>query len=270
MVMILLSTSFPALDMRPGNYFRLELSTLPGFIPTERSPDISWFFELIQVLVVVLLILLPVYIALSLLSKEGRRKLLANAILITLILSGALWLATVDLSPASPPASENLPQTVDEAMPFPVFSAEPASWIWPIAILTTAVLLTLGVLLAKSFLTEHISTESPNLIEAADSAMTATLDIEESSIGFDDVIIRCYVEMTLILQAQEGIQRSQGMTAYEFEQKLINQGFPPRPIKQITQLFEQVRYGRHHAKDHEQKDAVECLGEIIDFCRGLS
>ena len=266
--MILLSTSFPALEMRPGISFGFEFTALPGFRTTQRAADISWFFDLLQVLVVVLLILLPVYFALSLLTGEGRRKLLVNTILITIFLLGALWLTTLDLPPAPQQGSESIPESVDDAIPSPAFMAEPASWMLPIAIIATAALLTVGVLLAKLYLTQQISPESLQYSEIDDSAKNAIVEIGEPFISFDDVIIRCYVEMSRLLQAQEGLQRSRAMTTYEFEQALIARGFPSRPIRQLTRLFEKVRYGRHHAVERDERIAVECLSEIIDYCRG--
>lgn len=92
----------------------------------------------------------------------------------------------------------------------------------------------------------------------------ANLDAGES---LRDVIIRCYVAMGDAAREQRGIQRQVGVTPREFEQRLINYaGLPESPVKRLTRLFEQVRYGAHSAGDGEKKEAQACLQAIIAAC----
>jgi hypothetical protein len=103
--------------------------------------------------------------------------------------------------------------------------------------------------------------------EIAEKARSALEDIESADFKFEDVIIRCYAEMSYVLQTQNGIKRPRAMTTFEFEQELIKTGIPARPVQQLTRLFEQVRYGHQDSGEKEKQMAVESLGEIIDFCK---
>ena len=103
----------------------------------------------------------------------------------------------------------------------------------------------------------------------ADNAQATLEAIEDSQMDFQDVIIRCYAEMSQMLMVENNILRDQAMTTQEFEQELLARGFPPQPVRQLTQLFEQVRYGHQKTGESEKRAAKESLNEIIDFCRGL-
>ena len=92
LLMVLLAISMPALQMQPGKMFPLQPSELPSFGSSQESEDVSWFLVLIQGLVIALFILLPVYIVIGLLSKEGRKKLLVEALMIALVLMFGMWL----------------------------------------------------------------------------------------------------------------------------------------------------------------------------------
>jgi hypothetical protein len=225
--------------------------------------------------VIALFILLPVYIVIGLLSKEGRKKLLVDALIITLSLLFVMWLFNLNLPLMQPdeplipqPEFDSLPELDFDAVTPPTFEADPKPWMLILIMIGAAVLLAGGASLAVKYLSNRRSLEMSAYTDIADNARTALQEIKEAKIDFDDVIIRCYAEMSHALQAEYGIQRPQAMTTYEFERELVARGFPTRPVKRLTQLFEQVRYGRQEPMEHEKQAAVECLGEIIDCCRG--
>ena len=71
----------------------------------------------------------------------------------------------------------------------------------------------------------------------------------ESGESFKNVIVRCYTEMSLILQREQGLALEETMTAQEFERLLIARGIPHPPIDQLTCLFEAARYGIDRLKE---------------------
>jgi hypothetical protein len=83
----------------------------------------------------------------------------------------------------------------------------------------------------------------------------------------ENVILRCYQEMSRSLQESRGIERDRAMTVGEFESLLKAQGFPSGPVQQLSDLFEKARYGNlpMHEKDEDQ--AIKSLDAIINFCR---
>lgn len=109
---------------------------------------------------------------------------------------------------------------------------------------------------------------SPNTVEVqlsqqAESALNAL----ELGKDFRDVILRCYLQMTQILQAERNIERSASMTVREFEDILEGKGFPAEPVHQLSRLFEKVRYGREKLLSEDEKTAIQSLNKMIEFCR---
>jgi hypothetical protein len=275
LLMVLLAISLPGLQMRPGKMFLLEPSELSSFGSSQESEDFSWILGLIQGLVIALFILLPVYIVIGLLSKEGRKKLLVDVLIITLSLLFAMWLFNLNLPLMQSdefftlqPGFDGLPELEFDAVSPPTFEADPKPWMLLLIMIGAAVLFAGVAFLAIKFLSNRRSLKKSAYLDIADNARTALEEIKEAKIDFDDVIIRCYAEMDHTLQAENGIQRPQAMTTYEFEQELLARGFPAQPVKRLTQLFEQVRYGRQEPMEYEKQVALECLGEIINCCRG--
>ena len=82
-----------------------------------------------------------------------------------------------------------------------------------------------------------------------------------------EVIIRCYVRMGRALQEEQQIERESFMTTGEFEVLLAARGVPPDPVRQLTRLFDAVRYGRREPAAGEEQRALQCLDAILAYCR---
>ncbi len=59
----------------------------------------------------------------------------------------------------------------------------------------------------------------------------------KSGENFKNVIVRCYQEMSQILQREQGVKLEVTMTAHEFERLLEARGIPHTPIDQLTHGF---------------------------------
>ena len=104
------------------------------------------------------------------------------------------------------------------------------------------------------------------LIQEAQNAVDAI----QSGVDLKNVILHCYAQMTRALYREQGIERQDNMTAREFERQLEIKGFPPTPVHQLTALFEKVRYGAQKTSAQDEKTAMDCLNEIIQYCRSGS
>ena len=89
----------------------------------------------------------------------------------------------------------------------------------------------------------------------------------EAGADLRNVILRCYFQMTRSLQEEQGIEREYPTTVQEFERRLENLGFPSIPLRQLTSLFEKVRYGKQQTNHNDEQIAMDSLNEIIQFCR---
>jgi hypothetical protein len=274
LLLVLLAVSFPALKMQPGDMFLLWTGEGDASGANPVGDNVSWFLVLTQVIIAILIIMLPVYIMLSLLNKEERKKLLANVIMISLFILILLLPFSKDLraiqpnDPATPqPELTEQPELDYDSIPAPIFIFNPSPWMMPLILIGAAVLLAGAAFLSIKILSDRSDLDRLPYLDIAENAQTALEDIHEAKMDFDDIIIRCYAEMSHTLRSEKGIQRSEAMTPHEFEQKLLYRGFPARPIHQLTKLFEQVRYGRQQPGENEKQVAVESLGEIIEHCK---
>jgi hypothetical protein len=78
---------------------------------------------------------------------------------------------------------------------------------------------------------------------ALESEAQQALQALQSGSNVADVILRCYVQMSRVLQKEQKLELKQTMTARPFERLLEARGFPAAPVHQLTGLFENVRYG---------------------------
>jgi hypothetical protein len=99
-------------------------------------------------------------------------------------------------------------------------------------------------------------------------AIEAQEAIQELRAGADlkDVVLRCYHEMSRVLNEERGLRRQEAMTPREFETILKEVGLPAPPVERLTQLFESVRYGANVPGEQEEKDALACLEAIVEAC----
>jgi hypothetical protein len=81
------------------------------------------------------------------------------------------------------------------------------------------------------------------------------------------VIIHCYLEMSLELEKDQGIQLKDSMTAREFERLARSRGIPLAPLQQLTGLFEAARYGMKEPGAGDEEKAIQCLNAIVHFAQ---
>ena len=98
-----------------------------------------------------------------------------------------------------------------------------------------------------------------NLIKAeAENAFQEIKDGKE----WKNVVIRCYLQMAQVLQANQGIERQASMTTREFENLLISYKFPVTAVHHLTILFEKVRYGNKVIEPGDEQAAMDCFAAI--------
>ena len=83
----------------------------------------------------------------------------------------------------------------------------------------------------------------------------------------EDVVIRCYRQMSRVAQEGRKIQRTESMTPHEFKDTLTKAGLPAAPVQALTQIFEDVRYGGLTPGPTERQAAIDSLTAIAAACR---
>jgi hypothetical protein len=252
-------------------------SFLTGQAPTDtdyQGPFLEGDFLLsvTRGIIIFFALLLPVIVILSIIYPEFRKRVLrrlVSFVLFLLCLYLLLRLRPDILTPVEevlPPdeaaQSEGMPQEpAVESMP------EPPQWLTPVASLCLALPVTaLLAGLATRLLLRRKRHPARPLTQLAQEAENA---IEQLQAGADlrNTVIRCYTEMTRVLAEQRGIERRRNMTTREFEAHLRAMGLPDEPVKRLTRLFEDVRYGTKVPGKLEESQAITSLTAIVEACK---
>jgi len=154
-----------------------------------------------------------------------------------------------------------------ETVSSPASSSEPPQWLEVLVVLAVSALVVIVGIALIGMARRRASSGSAHRVLAAEarSAVTAL----ESGGDLRSTILRCYREMSRVLQHEQGIEREAAMTPREFERRLIDLGLPERPLQILTRLFEEVRYGSVTATPQQEELAVLCLTDIADSCQAL-
>jgi hypothetical protein len=180
-----------------------------------------------------------------------------SMLVISLIVSGFIFLIMLL------PSSEN---SIPLEMPLPTPEPSVTSPLGPVPPLLFWLvgigLLVICILVGVWILTSSRRARPIDLVgfeaEKAWQALKIGLDLK-------DVIIKCYRQMSLALEKEQGIERKDFMTTGEFENLLEAAGIPRDPIHQLTRLFEAVRYGKWQPNPLDEQKAIQCLEAIMAY-----
>lgn len=277
LLVLLLAGSLSVLELRGGNlgpFARVELSGQEGGFTSLFWGEV--IFRCLMAFFIFALILFPFYLITMLRTREGRKKLLLNviqiaALLLVVQLMYEAYQNMGEIEPVeeTPPVVEYEGSILPEAPEGPAEGeAEPPSvprWAAWIAAGAFAFAAAAG---AAFFLRQRYKKpEFLPLDRLADEAQQA-LDSIRAGDDVRDVIIRCYLAMSEVLEKERRISRQSFMTPREFEHVLAEKGLPRAPVRQLTGLFEKVRYGGEKPARREEDLAVLSLSEIVQHCRG--
>ena len=272
--MLLLSAGLSGLDFLPGRPFSLE--GYPPFEVGQNPPlpgrDILLF--IVRVVYFLALALLPILIIWLIVSPEARKALLKQLLRllpIFIILYLAINRLRGTLSTAVEPSFQGVASPSDGlagSSPTDTFAANPSQWLVLVASLGIALLLAVLVVGIAWSVWRHRRPRHP-LERLAQEAQSA-LDALWAGGDLKDVVIRCYLEMSRVVSEQRGIRRDQAMTPREFERYLEEKGLPGEPVRQLTRLFEEVRYGTLIPGENEKRQAVASLTAIVEVCGGAA
>jgi Domain of unknown function (DUF4129) len=198
----------------------------------------------------------------KLIKKAPWKEILRPALFVgaaAVVVVGILFSLTrvhIDFQPQVP---ETLPPAVD--VPEPVMKPLPTGLTW---------LVWVGLAAGIVFLAIWLSRRRANRMPSGDAleleALRAMQDLQAGS-DLQNVIVRCYTQMSRLLQIEQGLERQGSMTAREFESLLEARGVPRDPVKQLTGLFEAARYGFRPPRAADEQIAFDSLSAIVQYSR---
>lgn len=271
---VLLSAGLPQLELLPGRPFRLGGGGQTGTVDLGALPGGDALMILLRVSFVLAWVLLPVAIIYFVISPVFRKQVLRGfaSLLSAFLMAYALMrvlpgLLTNEDGPGGPGTMPSL--EVFSPQSFAEFVAEPSMWL----VLATSVglaVLVAGLLVGGTwFVWRRFHPPASPLKQLAQEAQGA-LESLQAGVDLKNVVKRCYVQMARVLDAQRGIRRQRQVTPREFERRLEDAGLPGEPVRQLTRLFEDVRYGTRVTGEQEERRAMACLKVIVDACSDSS
>jgi hypothetical protein len=264
LIILILAASLPQLELQPGMPLpRLENNqvVIPPIEtePAEGIPVNKFIFILI-----VLLAAIPMLPVLYKLLRGAKWKDITTFIWQMLsasfILSGLLFLIMML------PKSEGS-IVMEQPLPPPALPVRsplgpvPPALLWLVGISLLAAVVFMGIWISRS--THSRATTIDVLGLEAEKALREL----KTGLGLKGVIIKCYRQMSLALEKEQGIERKESMTTGEFEILLETAGVPRDPTHQLTQLFEAVRYGNWQPSPFDEQNAIHCLEAILVYSR---
>jgi hypothetical protein len=265
---VLLSAGLSELELLPGQPFSLGGAGFEaqGFGP---SPVVEIIMTLGRVLFVLAWLLLPAAIIYLIKSPEFRKRVLKSLLSMLLFLTIVylfmrVWSGFDRGQEIQFPGVLSPPEPLSPA-PTAEFVADPSQWLVLAASLALAVLLVASLVGIAWFFWRRRRPES-SLGRLARDALQAL----EAGANLKNTVIRCYFQMARVLDEQRGIRRQQSMTPREFERRLEGEGLPGEPVRQLTRLFEEVRYGTMVPGEREERQAIASLRAIVEACGRLA
>jgi hypothetical protein len=260
-ITVIIAASLPQLELRPGMPVpRLENSQVV-LAPIEEEPlvaiSINEFFKVVFILALAGSMLYVIYRLIKRVGWASVRYYLQFILVIGLIAGSVAFLIMLLPTAQSAPPMEiplptSAPLVTSPLGPVPVVLV----WLVGIGLLVSSILLGYWMLAPSKRATAIglVGLEA----EKARQGLLSGLD-------FKDVIIKCYQQMSLVLEEDRGLEREDFMTTREFENLLEAAGIPHDPIHQLTQLFEAVRYGNWQPHALDEQNALNCLEAIIYY-----
>ena len=264
--LFLLSTSISEIDFKPGRpVFSIGEADGTGSAPTLPPPEAD---EVGSALLAILFwIIVPISIIYVILNPKSWKRILRQVAIVTMIVL-AIFLFIRALNPSSigfeqpslPTGSElfqdSEQSTLQDELQFEI------SQLWAIGVGFLLLLfgLVVGFLLFRRSKSRH--PEESELDHLMDEAAGA-LDKLRSGGDLKETVIRCYQEMCDTFHEEQGIARRGGMTAREFQLHLSSAGLKDDHIEKLTRLFERVRYGDQSRQPELEREAEQCLAEIV-------
>jgi len=230
---------------------------------------------LTQLMVIVLIILIVVLIGM-LMSPEGRKRLfrILFRVVVTYLIIYLLVTRYPDVLEqfglALAPSADGAAASA-ELTPPPVFT--PPNSVSGLSYLISfgiAVVLAFGAWKIYTIWRELNTPPSTDALKRLGNIARASLRDLSSGGESADVILGCYYRMSEVVSQNKNLDRHASMTPAEFATRLERAGLPSDAVRQLTRLFESVRYGGYQSSPKMINEAVACLTTILNYCGDVS
>jgi hypothetical protein len=240
-----------------GDQPAVELPALVSEVDPDAQPFVSFFIAAMVVIMIVIFL------------RKASKRVLMNVlsfgvqVLIMYAILAYFYAPPEEIGASGPPAPSASIGSGNDEIPDEFIAPEMPQWFVFLVIFFT--LSAAGVIgwLAWYFLRP----QEPTLNQELTRIARRTLQDLESGYDWGDAVIRCYAEMGEAFDHHRGITRSRSMTPTEFISYIDRHSMPVEPVRTLTRLFEQARYGGRSSGPKETSEAMNCLNQIIASCK---
>ena len=257
LVTVIIAANLSQLELKPG----MPLPKLENdqfvLAPIEEEPlmaiSINEFFKVLFILALAGSLLYVIYRMIKNVGWTDLGSLIQPVLVVCLIAGIVVFLmmllprTQIEL-PMELPLPTAVPQTSAPLGPVPTV----LFWLVGIGLLVSSILLGIWIFSPSARYETTIDLVGLEAENALQSLRTGR--------DLKDVIVKCYRQMSLALEREQGIERKDSMTTREFENLLETAGVPHDPIYQLTQLFEAVRYGNWRPNSTDEQKAIQLPG----------
>ncbi|HLO34363.1 MAG TPA: DUF4129 domain-containing protein [Anaerolineales bacterium] len=262
-ITVIIAASLSQLELRPGMPLPSIEHGQVVISPEEQERSAAFpVSELLKVLFALILAVSTFYVVYRMIRGIGWVNVgsYIQAIIVIILIAGSLIFLIMLLPKTQNSLSMELPSPTPMSPVRTPLGPVPTLlfWLVGIALLVSSILLGIWIFAPSRRETtiDLVGLEA----EKARQALMTGLDLK-------DVIIKCYRQMSLAVEKEQGIERKDFMTTREFESLLEATGMPHAPIHQLTQLFEAVRYGNWQPNPMDEQKAIHCLQAIVLYSR---
>ncbi len=264
LITMMIAANLPQLEFQPGMPPpRLEHGQVVA-VPIEEDQSVSIPAPTFILVLIALILGGATLYAMVKLFRGADWKFIADVLrpllIVSLVIGGLVFLimllpASGSYTPVEMPVS-----TPGPVVTYPLGSAPPPPLPWLVGIGLFVISVLVLVWITRP---SHQASPMDLVGREAEKARQAL----KTGVHLKDVIIHCYIQMSLALKQEQGIERKDFMTTGEFENLLETAGVPHEPIHQLTGLFEAVRYGNWQPNPVDEQVAIQCLEAIMIYSR---
>lgn len=277
LALLVLAASLNTLQFREGKPLPMG-RVAPDLLQGSDSNGLGWMLAVLRGMLILMWVLVPFYVIYLIISKEARKRLLRDILLMLPILI-MLYLLSNGMNERKEeedsgnmfgnqafPEQEFQPR---EPVTLPEFQP-PAPWVTTLTSLVLAVATVALVSFAVFIIWRRRHKKEDAPLRKIEMEAQEAIDSLDAGGDLREVIQRCYLQMVVAMREYRMIQRNQDVTPHEFEQVLARQGLPFEPVHELTDLFERVRYGGYQPGRPEEMVAKSSLSAIISACKRIS
>ena len=281
-ILLILAISVGQLSLDEGYMIPFGESTQDGAPASQPIPAGEAIEIILRAILALCLVGLPIYIIQSLFSKKGRKRLVADIIIIGIAFlmlqcadnqeipdeEIALEELQSEFGPSGNPFEYDVNTIGSE--PIPEMPEEAPPWANTIIAVLLVVFFAGGITTAYIIIRRRrFQAEDNPLDRVADQAEDALRKIRGGG-DFNSAILNCYYEMNRIVQEELKISRNRAMTARDFESYLVDKGLPEAPLQELTALFERARYSNQPPNQNQEQTAINALTNLITTVHELA